>query len=109
MIGCTYALTTVVLVRSYSRHSCVMRCETETDTPGISLATISAARCSCAGSRYENRNAIATDSTPSAGERAGGRPDGGLVERHQHVARRRQPLRRPREQRPRGTSGSGRR
>ena len=51
MMGWMYALTTVVLVRSYSRHSWLMRWDTETETPGSSSATISAARRSCDGSR----------------------------------------------------------
>ena len=65
MIGWMYAFTTVVLVRSYSRHSWVMPCETDTEALGNSAATISAARSSWVESRYEKRKTTATDSTPS--------------------------------------------
>ena len=108
MIGWTYAFTTVVLVRSYSRHSWVIRCDAETATPGSSRATISAARCSWDGSRYENRNTIATDSTPSAASwRAAARTaSSSSATSTSPVAVRRPGTSR---QRPRGTRGTGRR
>ena len=56
-------------------------------------ATISAARCSCAGSRYENRKTTATDSTPSAASCSRGRADSALVEGDQHLAARAEALR----------------
>ncbi len=59
----------MVLVRSYSRHSWVIRCETDTDACGSTSATSSAARRSCSGLRNENRNEIATDSTPASPSR----------------------------------------
>ena len=61
--GPTYALTTVVLVRSYSGARGSTSWEREICTPGISSATIPATRRSCAGFTNEKISEIATDST----------------------------------------------
>ena len=83
----------MVLVRSYSRHSCVIRCDAETAAAGSSSATISAARCSWAGSRYEKRKHDRHGLDALGGEPARGVPDGVLVERHEDLAARAQALR----------------
>src|SRR3954454_7731706 len=65
-----YALTTAVLVRSYSRISGRMSDDTLIyGRPLTSARTISAARRSWAGLAYECSRQIATDSTPSSRSR----------------------------------------
>ena len=71
MTGPTYALTTVVDVRSNSGARGSTSCDTVTSaTSGNSSRTISLARSSCAGFTNEWRNEIAIDSTPNARSRA---------------------------------------
>jgi hypothetical protein len=63
--GPTYALATVVDIRSYSRICERTSEEIEMNAPGISSATISRMRLSCASFRKENSVHTATAFTPS--------------------------------------------
>ena len=68
--GRTYALTTVVAERSYSRCSRRISLDSETATPGSSARRISPSCSSWSAKRYECSRQTATDSTPSAASRA---------------------------------------
>ena len=64
--GFTNASAIAVLERSYSRHTGETSCDTETEALGSAVRTACAIRFSWSPFKYENRQQIATATSPSA-------------------------------------------
>ena len=92
-VGPRYALTTAVLVRSYSRTSGRMSAERVTKTSPARLSRrISSTRRSWTSSAYECSSAIATASTRCSAEPRSDVANRALVERHPDLAARAEAL-----------------